>query len=180
MPASPRTSVLSPAPLALALLATLSLLTPPASSAARPKGDLPSVVESAVGSVVNISSGFGKMAAVGSIPYGGAKAAQEQATRQLAVEFSPQIRVNAIRVGAITTENMKQNLLEVMPGIGEKLSAWTPVGRLGEPEDIAAAVVYLGTSASSYVTGRVVDVDGGMVMERSLLDIIAQSEKMQR
>ena len=130
------------------------------------------------GAVVNISSGMSRVANIGSIPYGGAKAAQEQATRMMAMEFAPDIRINAIRVGAIQTENMQTNLLDRMPGIEEKLSNWTPVGRIGQPEDIAAAVVYLATDASSYVTGKILDVDGGMIIERSLMEVIATAEQL--
>lgn len=130
------------------------------------------------GAVVNISSGYARVAHVGSIPYGGAKAALEQATRMMAMEFAPSVRVNAIRVGAIQTENMKRNLLAAMPGIGESLAAWTPVGRLGVPEDIAAAVLYLAAPASAYVTGKILDVDGGLVMERSAMEIIATAERL--
>ncbi len=130
------------------------------------------------GAVINISSGYARVAHVGSIPYGGAKAALEQATRMLAMEFAPSVRVNAIRVGAIQTENMKMNLLAAMPGIAESLAAWTPVGRLGVPEDIAAAVLYLAAPASAYVTGKILDVDGGLVMERSAMEIIATAERL--
>lgn len=130
------------------------------------------------GAVVNISSGYARVAHIGSIPYGGAKAALEQATRMMAMEFAPAVRVNAIRVGAIQTENMKQNLLAAQPGIGEKLAAWTPVGRLGVPEDIAAAVLYLAAPASAYMTGKILDVDGGLVMERSAIEIIATAERL--
>lgn len=96
----------------------------------------------------------------------------------MAMEFAPSVRVNAIRVGAIQTENMKRNLLAAMPGIGESLAAWTPVGRLGVPEDIAAAVLYLAAPASAYVTGKILDVDGGLVMERSAMEIIATAERL--
>lgn len=139
---------------------------------------IPLMREQGGGAVVNISSGMSRVANVGSIPYGGAKAAQEQATRMMAIEFSPDIRINAIRVGAIRTENMQTNLLDRMPGVEEKLSAWTPVGRIGMPEDIAAAVVYLSTEASSYVTGKILDVDGGMIIERSLMEIMDSAEKI--
>lgn len=130
------------------------------------------------GAVINISSGYARVAHVGSIPYGGAKAALEQATRMMAMEYSPAVRVNAIRVGAIQTENMKQNLLAAQPGIGDALAAWTPVGRLGVPDDIAAAVLYLAAPASSYITGKVLDVDGGLVMERSAMEIIATAKRL--
>ena len=128
---------------------------------------------------MNVSSGFARVANIGSIPYGGAKAALEQATRMLALELAPDVRVNAVRVGACLTENMKQNLLAAMPGIGEKLAAWTPLERLGEPEDIARAILFFCTPASDYVTGRVLDVDGGVTLERSALELIARAEKME-
>ena len=130
------------------------------------------------GAVVNISSGFARVANIGSIPYGGAKAALEQATRMLAMEYAPPIRVNAIRVGACATENMRKNLLEALPGIGEKLTAWTPLQRLGEPEDIARAALFLCSEASSYVTGRILDVDGGVILARSAMEIIARADAL--
>ena len=139
---------------------------------------VPHMREAGGGAVVNISSGMSRIANIGSVPYGGAKAAQEQATRMLAMEYSPEVRINALRLGAIRTKNMEDNLLKAMPGIGEKLSDWTPVGRLGEPDDIAAAVVYLATPASGYVTGKILDVDGGMIIERSLMEVIATAERL--
>ncbi|MEM9177549.1 MAG: glucose 1-dehydrogenase [Myxococcota bacterium] len=130
------------------------------------------------GAVVNVSSGFSRAANIGSIPYGGAKAALEQMTRMMAMEFAPEVRVNAIRVGAVTTENMRENLLARNPGIGEKLSAWTPRGRLGEPRDIALAALYLCSSAADYVTARILPVDGGVVLERSATEIIERADRL--
>jgi len=130
------------------------------------------------GAVVNVSSGFSRAANIGSIPYGGAKAALEQMTRMMAMEFAPEVRVNAIRVGAVTTENMRENLLARNPGIGEKLSAWTPRARLGEPRDIALAALYLCSPASDYVTARILPVDGGVVLERSATEIIDRAERL--
>jgi 7-alpha-hydroxysteroid dehydrogenase len=132
------------------------------------------------GSVVNISSGYARVANIGSIPYGGAKAALEQATRMMAMEYAPEIRINAIRVGACATENMKQNLLAAQPGIGEKLNAWTPLGRHGQPEDIARAALFLASSASSYITGKILDVDGGVVVERSAMELVARADALAR
>jgi len=128
------------------------------------------------GAVLNISSGYSRAANIGSIPYGGAKAALEQMTRMMAMEYAPEVRVNAIRVGAVTTENMKQNLLARNPGIGEKLSAWTPRGRLGAPRDIALAALFLCSSASDYITARILPVDGGVVLERSAMELIDRAE----
>lgn len=130
------------------------------------------------GAVVNISSGFSRAANIGSIPYGGAKAALEQMTRMMAMEYAPEVRVNAIRVGAVTTENMRENLLARNPGIGEKLEAWTPRARLGEPRDIALAALYLCSPAADYVTARILPVDGGVVLERSATEIIDRAERL--
>ncbi len=130
------------------------------------------------GAVVNISSGFARAANVGSIPYGGAKAALEQLTRMMAMEYAPAVRVNGIRVGAVTTENMQRNLLDAMPGISEKLAAWTPLQRHGTPADIAQAALYLASPASSFVTARILPVDGGVVLERSAMELIARAEKL--
>lgn len=130
------------------------------------------------GAVLNISSGYSRAAQIGSIPYGGAKAALEQLTRMMAMEYAPEVRVNAIRVGAVETENMKQNLLAAMPGIGEQLAAWTPLERLGQPEDIARAALFLCSPASSYITARVLPVDGGVVLERSAMELIARADRL--
>ena len=71
---------------------------------------------------------------------------------------------------------MKQNLLARNPGIGEKLSAWTPRGRLGAPRDIALAALFLCSSASDYITARILPVDGGVVLERSAMELIDRAE----
>ncbi len=144
-------------------------LTRAAATRMRERGD---------GAVLNISSGYSRAAQIGSIPYGGAKAALEQMTRMMAMEYAPEIRVNGIRVGAVTTENMKQNLLAARPGVGEKLAAWTPRGRLGEPRDIALAALYLCSPASDYVTARILPVDGGVVLERSAMEIIDRADRL--
>ncbi len=132
------------------------------------------------GAVVNVSSGYARAANIGSIPYGGAKAALEQATRMLAMEYAPRIRVNGIRVGAVTTENMRETFLAPSPALAEELAAWTPLARLGEPRDIALAALYLASPASDYVTGRVLAVDGGVVVERSAMEIIGRVHRMRR
>lgn len=132
------------------------------------------------GAIVNISSGYARVANIGSLLYGCAKAALEQATRMMAMEFAPGVRINAIRVGAVQSENMRATLLAAYPGIGEQLAAWTPVGRLGETRDIALAALYLASPASAYVTGKILDVDGGMVVERSVMEIIERSQRLAR
>ncbi|NLD76964.1 MAG: SDR family oxidoreductase [Acidimicrobiales bacterium] len=114
----------------------------------------------AAGSIVNISSVIGRLADRGYIAYGTAKAALAHWTRLAATDLSPHIRVNGIAVGSVMT-----SALEMVAGSPEllgKLEANTPLGRIGEPEDIAAAVVYLSSKAGGYLTGKVLEVDGGL------------------
>jgi len=115
------------------------------------------------GAIVNISSrsAFGPQVKNG--PYGASKAAVNSLTSTLAVEVAPNIRVNAVAPGPIPTENFddcmgtdtdeKRDKLLEMIGI--------PLGRYGDPEDIAAAVVYLASPASGWVTGQCLYVTGG-------------------
>ena len=121
---------------------------------------VPPMVETAGGgSIVNISSRAGSMVLRGFAAYGTAKAALSWLTRELASEFAPKVRVNAIEVGSVLT-----SALEYVAGdeaIKAEMESKTPMGRLGEVEDIAAAVVYLASPASSWVTGKVFQVDGG-------------------
>jgi len=111
------------------------------------------------GAIVNISSSMSHRVDSGFVAYGAAKAALDQMTRLLAHEWAPKIRVNAIAVGATKTEAL--SFVTQMPGVEDGMVAKTPLARLGEPEDIALAVLYLASPASSWVTGQVLAVDGG-------------------
>lgn len=92
--------------------------------------------------------------------YAASKAALANLTRQLAVEWAPYgILVNAIALGLIPTEMNAKSL--AVPGVRERNEAFTPLGRLGRPEEVRGAVIFLASAASSYVTGSVVWVDGG-------------------
>lgn len=129
---------------------------------------VPKMVETAGGgSVVNISSRAGSMVLQGFAAYGTAKAALSWLTRELASEFAPKVRVNAIEVGSVLTSALEHVAGDADMKAG--MEARTPMGRLGEVEDIAAAVVYLTTPASAWVTGKVLQVDGGT--EHPQLDI---------
>ncbi len=115
------------------------------------------------GAIINISSrsAYGAQAKNG--PYGAAKAAVNSLTATLAVEVAPKIRVNAVAPGPVPTENFdecmgtdtqeKRDKLLEMIGI--------PLGRYGTPEDIAAAVVFMASPASAWVTGQCLYVTGG-------------------
>lgn len=113
------------------------------------------------GSVILISSAMGHLVGRGFVAYGAVKAAVEHSTRLLAADLSPRIRVNAVAPGAILTEALE--VIASMPDVKAAMEKATPLRRLGEPDDIAAAVLFLASDASAYVTGQVLAVDGGLV-----------------
>ncbi|MDI3289732.1 glucose 1-dehydrogenase [Polyangium sp. 15x6] len=111
------------------------------------------------GAIVNISSAMSHCVDTGFVAYGAAKAALNHMTRLLAHEWAPRVRVNALAVGATMTD-----ALEAFVGAGDmldKMTAKTPMGRLATPEDIAASVLFLASPASSWITGKILEVDGG-------------------
>jgi len=110
------------------------------------------------GVIVNISSVSGIRPSPGTAAYGAAKAGLNQMTRILAQEFAPKVRVNAIVVGQILTPGAASVLSEEMLA---QAAGTIPMRRLGDVRDIAACALYLASPASSWVTGRVVEVDGG-------------------
>ena len=112
------------------------------------------------GSIVNISSVMGRLAGRGYLAYGTAKAALSHWTRLAARDLDPHIRVNAIAVGSVMT-----SALEFVAGHEETkqaMEAVTPLRRIGDVEDIAATVLFLASTAGGYVTGKVLEVDGGL------------------
>jgi 7-alpha-hydroxysteroid dehydrogenase len=112
------------------------------------------------GAIVNISSRAASMVQPVFVAYATAKAALSMMTRALAPELAPKVRVNAIEVGGVETEALSRVLADDETRL--RLEDNTPMRRVGQPEDIAAAVVYLAAPASSWVTGKVVEVDGGV------------------
>jgi 7-alpha-hydroxysteroid dehydrogenase len=111
------------------------------------------------GAVVNISSRSASMTQTSFVAYGAAKAALDRLTRNIAPELAPRVRVNAIDVGGVATRSLDIVLTD--DALRAQFLAGTPMGRPGEPEDIACAVLYLVSDASSWVTGKVFEVDGG-------------------
>jgi 7-alpha-hydroxysteroid dehydrogenase len=122
----------------------------------------PHMVTAGGGSIVNISSAMSYMVEPGFVAYGSAKAALSHMTRLLACEWAPQIRVNALAVGATETEALGM-FLNAAPNVRDEMIAMTPMGRLGTPEDIALGVLYLASSAGSWITGKIFEIDGGTV-----------------
>jgi 7-alpha-hydroxysteroid dehydrogenase len=112
------------------------------------------------GSIINISSTMGRLAGRGFAAYGTAKAALSHYTRLAALDLCPRIRVNAIAPGSILT-----SALEVVASNDEMrkpMEKVTPMRRLGDPVDIAAAAVYLASPAGDFLTGKTLEVDGGL------------------
>ncbi|HLK11373.1 MAG TPA: glucose 1-dehydrogenase [Candidatus Binatia bacterium] len=110
------------------------------------------------GVVLNVSSAAGRIVRKGFVGYGTAKAALSFMTRQLAAEFAPRVRVNALAVGAVDTSALRPFL---SPEIRGRMEALTPMGRIGTVEDVALAALWLCSPAGGWVTGKVVEVDGG-------------------
>jgi len=110
------------------------------------------------GSIVNISSRESQMPSLGMGAYGAAKAGVNSITRTLAWELAPYVRVNSILPGSVLTPTN----IDFLGSVKDLLVEATPVGRTGKPEDIALAAIYLASSASEWVTGKLLEVDGGM------------------
>jgi len=94
------------------------------------------------------------------VAYGTAKAALSHYTRLAAHDLAPRIRVNAVGVGSVATSALEVVLTD--EGLRTTMEETTPLRRIGEPDDIAATVLFLASDASAYVTGTVVDADGGL------------------
>jgi len=112
------------------------------------------------GAIVNISSRAASMVQPCFTAYATAKAALSMMTRAMAPELAPKVRVNAIEVGGIETDGLAHVLSD--DSVRAQLVGNTPMQRVGLPSDIAAAVVYLASDASSFVTGKIFEVDGGV------------------
>ena len=117
--------------------------------------------------VINISSAVGRTAGRGYLAYGTAKAALAHYTRLAAADLAPRIRVNAIAVGAAATSALDIVLTD--DGLRGQMEQATPLRRIGDPQEVAAAVVFLASPASGYITGKILEVDGGI--ERPNLDL---------
>jgi 7-alpha-hydroxysteroid dehydrogenase len=122
---------------------------------------VPHMVDVGGGSIVNIASAAGRQAARGFAAYGTAKAAMIALTQNMAQDLCPKVRVNAIAPGATATSAME--FVVSTPEIHDAMVEATPMKRLGEPEEIAAAAVYLASPAGAYVTGQCLAVDGGIL-----------------
>lgn len=114
------------------------------------------------GSIINISSTMGRLAGRGFAAYSTAKAALAHYTRLTALDLCPRIRVNAIAPGSIMTSALE--IVAANDALREPMERATPLRRLGDAVDIAAAAVYLASPAGSYLTGKMLEVDGGLTV----------------
>ncbi len=121
---------------------------------------VPSMVAQGGGSVLNVSSAVGRFASKGFVAYGTAKAALAHMTRLLGHELAPKVRVNAIAVGSVETPALAPFLAD--PKMKAGMIARTPMRRIGTVDDVALAALYLCSDAGSYLTGKVLEVDGGI------------------
>ncbi len=118
------------------------------------------------GAIVNLTTLAAQRPHAELLAYSIATAAQDQATRALALALAPhRIRVNSVAFGSVMTTELKRMLKE-NPSLREGILKGTPMGRIAESEELADAVLYLVGDGAGFVTGQILNVDGG----RSLLD----------
>jgi 7-alpha-hydroxysteroid dehydrogenase len=120
----------------------------------------PALLESGQGAVINISSAMGRLTDRGFAAYGTAKGALSHMTRLLAMDLAPRVRVNGIAVGSVATSAL--DVVLQSDELHREMVDRTPLRRLGEPEDIAITALWLASPAGSFVTGKLIEVDGGI------------------
>jgi NAD(P)-dependent dehydrogenase (short-subunit alcohol dehydrogenase family) len=130
---------------------------------------VPHIKAAGGGSIVSTASISGTRPAAGEAPYAAAKAAVVALTATAALEYGPSIRVNSVSPGMIRTP-LTEPLLAFFPNEVERYERTTPVGRIGEPEDIADVVVFLCSDMARFITGQNLVVDGGMTLHGSGVD----------
>lgn len=130
---------------------------------------IPHILRSGGGSVVSTASISGTRPAAGEAPYAAAKAGVAALTASAALEYAPTVRVNAVAPGMILTA-LTEPWLQFLPHERERFLRSTPLGRIGEPEDIADVVVFLCSDKARFITGQNIVVDGGLTLHGSGVD----------
>ncbi|MCC6315556.1 MAG: SDR family oxidoreductase [Thermomicrobiales bacterium] len=123
---------------------------------------LPQMIARGSGAIVNIGSVNG-LTGIGEEAYGAAKAGMINLTQNMAMKYGPHgVRANVVAPGTIRTPIWNERLAE-RPNVFEALTAWYPLGRVGEPEDVANAALFLASDEASWITGVTLPVDGGLL-----------------
>lgn len=126
------------------------------------KAALPHMIQQKRGAIVNIASVNG-LTGLGEEPYSAAKAGLINLTQNMAIKYGQHnVRANVICPGTVQTPIWQARVAED-PKIFDKLAHWYPLGRVGQPEDIAKAALYLASEDAAWVTGAVLNVDGGLM-----------------
>lgn len=126
------------------------------------KYQIPQMLKQGGGAIVNTSSVLGLVGSAGISPYVASKHAVLGLTKTAALEYAKSnIRVNAVAPGAIETERLNR----FTDGNSEAMAEYHPLGRIGKPEEIAEAVVWLCSDAASFITGHTLTVDGGFTVQ---------------
>jgi len=112
------------------------------------------------GAVVNVSSIMGRVSGRGFLAYGTAKAALAHLTGLTAYDLAPRIRVNAVAVGSVATSAL--DIVLTNDELRTRMEQATPLRRIGTAEEVAATILFLSSPAGGYVTGKVLEVDGGL------------------
>lgn len=126
------------------------------------KAVLPAMIDAGRGAIVIVSSVNGQTG-IGEEPYSAAKAGVINLTKNLATRYGRHgIRANCIAPGSVETP-IWQPRVEKEPGIFDRIARWYPMGRVGQPEDIANAALFLASDEAAWVSGTVLNVDGGLM-----------------
>jgi 7-alpha-hydroxysteroid dehydrogenase len=126
---------------------------------------LPSMLERPGASIINMTSVGAYRHTRGNLAHHTAKGAMAQFTRLMAADLGPKIRVNAIVPGAVETPGLQEVFDSRAPGMRQVIVEHTRLRRMGTPEDIAYAAIYLASPAASWITGTLLDINGGPVDE---------------
>jgi meso-butanediol dehydrogenase / (S,S)-butanediol dehydrogenase / diacetyl reductase len=120
---------------------------------------LPALAESGAGSITNLASIYGLVGGSLSPAYAASKGGVVNLTRQMALQWAPRVRVNCVCPGIIETPMTAALLAD--PAWREAMLGRHPLKRFGQPEDVAAAILYLASDDAAFVTGVALPVDGG-------------------
>jgi NAD(P)-dependent dehydrogenase (short-subunit alcohol dehydrogenase family) len=123
------------------------------------RAELPAILERGGGAIVNTASVGGIVAAPGIGPYCASKHGVIGLTKSAALDYAPHVRLNVVAPGAIDTAMFNDWMTD--PEDREQMVRLHPLGRVGEPTEVAATIAWLCSDAASYVTGAVIPVDGG-------------------